>query len=261
MKKYLQILTLLFIALSLTGAFYPPLQYFLALSWSGIKNFYLWQLLTYALFEPGSFSFALLIKLAFNIYIFWIFGLPLIEFARVKTFLSLYFGAILISGLATLPFQEVFASTTGPIYAILIAWMMVNQGSKLLLFFTLPFHAHWLILGIIGFTFFIQISNSEFVMATNIVVNVLYAYLFSIVAWKEQGPFRFLRPFERKILRLFEKKPVVQSKIFDIKSGAPVFDDDQFMDAMLEKISRMGEGSLTVEEKRRMQEISKKRAK
>ncbi len=53
--------------------------------------------------------------------------------------------------------------------------------------------------------------------------------------------------------------PYRHSKIYDIKSGEPLLDDDQFMDAMLDQISRYGEESLTPAEKKRMKEISEKK--
>ena len=43
------------------------------------------------------------------------------------------------------------------------------------------------------------------------------------------------------------------AKIFDLKTGQAVIDDDSFMDSMLEKISKSGEQSLSKKEKKRMQ--------
>lgn len=263
MRIPLKILIGLTIALSLLGAFLPELQAWLALSWAGIKHFYLWQLISYVLVEPGPLSFSFFLQLAFNMYILWMFGSTLIERSHSGLFFALYFGAALVAGLASLAFPQAhLAGSTTAVYAILVAWMMLNPGSRLLLFFALPFKAHWLIVGLVGLAFFIDISSSNWVGCATLAVSVLYGYLFALVVWREQSPFALLRPFERKVLRFLERKkqtPYQPSKIYDIKSGAPILDDDQFMDAMLDQISRLGEGSLTAAEKKRMREISERK--
>jgi hypothetical protein len=81
-----------------------------------------------------------------------------------------------------------------------------------------------------------------------------------------RSPFTFLFQFENALLRAIERlhhlreKSIPQSKIYDIKSGEPIGSDEQFMDAMLARISLYGEETLTAEEKQRMVEISKKKS-
>lgn len=265
MRTPLKILIGLTICLSLAAPFIPHLQSWLILSWAGIENLYLWQLITYVFIEPGPFSFGFFIQLIFNMYILWMFGSTLIERSHPALFFALYFGAALTAGLASLLIPNVvLAGSTSAVFALIVAWMMVNPGSKLLLFFTLPFKAHWLVVGLVGFAFFVDISSSNWVGVVSLGASVLFGYLFALIVWREEGPFLILRPFERWILRLLEKKKVEvyhSSKIFDIKSGEPVLSDDQFMDAMLDRISMYGEESLTPAEKQRMQIISSKRKK
>jgi len=52
-----------------------------------------------------------------------------------------------------------------------------------------------------------------------------------------------------------------QSKIVDFKTGKPVETDETFMDAMLEKIAREGEQSLSRKERKQMDRIAKKKQK
>jgi membrane associated rhomboid family serine protease len=240
-----------------------PIHPLLALSWAGIEHLYLWQLLTYLLVEPLSFHG--FVQLAFNMYLLWMFGSSLIERSRSRTFFLLYFGSALFASLAALLplyfFSSVLASSTPAVYAIMVAWMMLNPHSQLLLFFALPFKAHWLITGLLALTLFLDLSQGHWVGATSLIASCLFSYLFTLVAWREQGPFAIFRPFERSVLRFLErrKQPYQRSKIYDIQSGAPVLDDEQFMDAMLDKISRLGEDSLTPQEKKRMQAISAKK--
>jgi membrane associated rhomboid family serine protease len=263
MRTSLKILIFTTIGLSLIGGFVPIVQAWLALSWAGMERYYLWQPVSYLFVQPGPLSLGFFIGLGFNMYVLWMFGTSLLERCRWPLFYALYLGSGLVAGLASLAFPNVYlAGSTTAVYAILVAWMMLNPGSQVLLFFALPFKAHWLIAGLIGFTLFVDISAADWVSCVSLTASVLFGYIFSLIAWREQSPFSFLRPFERKILRLLEKKkqqPYTHSKIYDIKSGAPVIDDDQFMDAMLDKISRHGEESLSAAEKKRMKEISEKK--
>lgn len=196
-------------------------------------------------------------------YILWMFGATLIERCHPKLFFTLYFGATLASGLTMLAFPNShLAGSTNPVYAILMAWMLLNPGAKLLLFFAMPFAAKWLILGLFAMTLFADVAAGLFVASATLAASLAFAYVFTLLAFRQQSPFAFLRPLERKLLRLLEKKkvqPYRSSKVYDIKSGAPVMSDDAFMDAMLDKISRHGEDALTPAEKKRMQSISERK--
>lgn len=258
----LKLLIGLTIAITFLGAAFPQVAGWLALSRAGIENLYFWQLISYAFLEGGGLSFGFLLQLGFNMYILWMFGSSLIERSHPARFLLLYLGSAFIGGVSILPFHHAFlAGSTIPIYAILTAWMMLNPGAQLQLFFAIPFKAHFLIVGLIAFTLFLDLSSGNWPFAIALIAGVFYAYLFALITWRQQGPFSILRPFERRVLRFLEKKGTLYqpSKIYDIQSGAPVLDDEQFMDAMLARVSKYGEESLTPLEKRRMQEISKKK--
>ncbi|PIS02713.1 MAG: hypothetical protein COT85_01395 [Chlamydiae bacterium CG10_big_fil_rev_8_21_14_0_10_42_34] len=263
MRTPIKVLIFSTIGLSLLAVLVPELQMLLALSWVGIKNYYYWQVLTYAFITPGSVSVGFFFQLGFNMYVLWMFGTSLLERTQAKLFLTLYLGAIILPGLSVLAIPNaVLAGSTTAVYAILVAWMMLNSGARLLLFFTIPFKAQWLVVGLIAFTLFVNISSHYWVGAISLTASILYSYLFTLIVWKQLGPFPILHPFERRFLSLFEKKvkqPKQRTKIFDIKSGSPVLNDDQFMDAMLEKISTRGKESLSPEEKKRMKEISERK--
>lgn len=262
MRLPLRILIFTTIGVSLAASLLPDFQSWLALSRSGIAHFYLWQLLTYPFVESQFFSLSYLIDVGFNMYILWLFGHSLLERCDSKLFLILYFGATLVGGLAGVaasPMQ--LAGSSGPVYGVMTAWMMLNAHSQLLLFFKIPMKAFWLVFALIFVSLGADVMTGNWVEAASLSASVLFGYLFALIVWKEQGPFTILRPFERKILGLFDKKPKnsYPSKIYDFQSGDPILNDEQFMDAMLEKISRTGADSLTAEEKARMQQISKKR--
>lgn len=260
MKTLIKVLIFTTIGASLIAGFVPQLYPWLTLSWAGLQQFYIWQLITYIFIERGPISFPFFLQLAFNMYILWMFGSSLLERAQTKKFLLLYFGSALISALTLFLFPyAILSGSINPIYALLTAWIVLNPHAQLLLFFSIPFKAEWLILSLIGITLLIDLSNAQWAMALSLSISAIYGYLFALIAWRQQGPFPFLHSFERKVLKLFEKRQKSQHKIYDIKSGSPILDDDQFMDEMLDRISRHGEDSLTPAEKKRMKEISEKR--
>lgn len=267
MRTPLKVLIFCTIGISLLAGFVPVVKGLLTLSWVGVDRLYLWQFLSYIFVERGPVNFGFLISLAFNMYFLWIFGSPLYERTSAKKFFTLYFGAAIVGGLSALMFPRfVLAGSSNPVFAVLVVWMMLNPGSQLLLFFTLPFKSYVLVLALIGISLFFDITSANWVGAVTLLISCAYGYLFALFVWKEHSPFSFLLTFERKIFRLFErrqqkKKEGQHSKIYDIQSGKPVSDDDKFIDAMLDRISRHGEGSLTPEEKKRMDEISRKRRK
>lgn len=263
MRTPLKTLLAATIAISLLSSLFPILRNLLALSSTGLSHFLFWQLFTYPFVEKLSFSLAFLIELGFKMYLLWLFGEQLLERARPKLFFILYFGAALIGALATLPFTNFFlAGSQPPVYAIMTAWMMLNPGSQMLFFFAIPIKSHFLVAGLILASLVLDIMAGAFVDGAALTASVLFGYLFSLVVWRTIGPFPILHPFERKVLRLLEKKnkgTSRHSKIYDIQSGDQVLQDDAFMDAMLDKISLYGQDSLTSTEKKRMKAISDKR--
>ncbi len=273
----LKTLILTTLGISLLSAFLPALQPLLALSLSGMGHFFLWQPLTYLLLHPSpqGISFPFLVHLAFNMYLLWTFGSFLLQRTRPSLFLTLYFGSGLFSAALSLTAMLLFdqasllAGSSSAIYALLIAWIMFNPEAHLLLFFALPFKAIWLVLGLIGANLLIDLANADWVHFADYLGGILFGYFFTLLVWKERSPFSFLSRFEKTLLRMLEKlshlgkkktRSYRNSKIFDIQSGDPVLDDEQFMDAMLSQISLHGEHSLTSEEKKRMKKISARKA-
>jgi hypothetical protein len=95
--------------------------------------------------------------------------------------------------------------------------------------------------------------------------GVLFGYGFSVIGEKAVSSLRWLRPLEEGIHRAIEKshrpkKPPTDPKVIDFRTGKPILDDDQFMDAMLARISLYGEEILSPNEKNRMRQISEKKA-
>ncbi|MBI3508671.1 MAG: rhomboid family intramembrane serine protease [Chlamydiia bacterium] len=265
------------ILLVLTGAvgiFSPLLLRILALSYEGVMQGYLWQFVSYLFVEPtATNNFGSLLHLAFNLFLLWTFGNGLLERGKAGWFYGLYFSAGLVAsliafGLMALSHNRVLLAGNSPaLYATLIGWTLLNPNAKLLLFFSLPFRAAWLLLGLIGANLLIDLTNGNWILFCSYASACLFAYLYSLIAWRAESWLPFLQPFERMVFRLIERgkhlfskeKRFRKSKIYDFKSGRPILDDEEFLDAMLTRISLYGEEALSPAEKERMQKISAKK--
>jgi rhomboid protease GluP len=253
------------------GILSPLLFPWLGLSLAGISKGFYWQFLTYLFVEPtASNNFASLLHLAFNLFLLWTFGGALIQRSHAGMFFALFFSAGLVASLLGFGLMQLIhwpgllAGNSPALYAILIAWCLLNPHAKLLLFFSLPCKATWLLLGLIGANLIIDLTNGLWVPFLSYSSACLYAYLFSLIVWKAESSLPYLKHFERFTLRMAEKirhlfvkrKGFRHSKIFDFKSGEPILTDDQFMDAMLARIARYGEDALSPKERERMAKIS-----
>ncbi|MDE3056192.1 MAG: rhomboid family intramembrane serine protease [Verrucomicrobiota bacterium] len=230
-------------------------------------HFYPFQLLTYPLVQlfPSEF-----LSLIFRLYMLWVFGAGLASRMRQTLFFTLYAGATLIGGLlaflAMKLFQQplFFWGSSPPLYAIVTVWTLLNKETHLLLFFTLPIKAAHLLLIFVGFSLAVDLSAGHFAALFAGVGATLFGYLFTLLVYKTKSSFQFLMPFENRLLSILEKWPYKKEKprktqVYDIKSGKAILSDEEFMDAMLTRISRYGETSLSSEEKARLEKISKNR--
>jgi hypothetical protein len=110
---------------------------------------------------------------------------------------------------------------------------------------------------------FILIDLSQFqwlYLAVNL-TSVIIATFYAVLIWNLRGPFRLLHGLQDRLYNtVFYFRKRKQKGPIDIATGKPQLDDDHFIDAMLEKISRTGSRSLTWQERKRMDEISKRKA-
>src|SRR3990167_7312218 len=244
------------LALTLAGSLFSHfLIPYLSLAHVASGNFHLFQLITYPFISllPSE-----LLSLLFNLYILWVFGISLIERMHALFFSILFFGATLTGGLFALatmsffPHSLFFFGGTPVIYGLLTSWVMLNKETHILLFFTLPLKAANLLLLLIGFSLVMDLSSGDFTHLFASLGAILFSYFFTLLSCRAKSLFSFLSPFVNKILQLLEKAKHWRSKgetshtkIYDIKSGKAVLNDDEFMDAMLSRISLYGEGSLS----------------
>lgn len=254
-------------------------QDFLGLSWYGFRHYYIWQPISYLFVQEvasDGISFLYLISLFLSMYILWLIGSMLVERMGSVKFYVLYFLCGILAGLTALfamPVIGSFVLITGPAAALLaisVVWVMYFPDTELTFFFLFPIQAKWLLAGTITAIALLCLSRLDFISLIFYLSGVLYGYLFGVLVLKLKSPYAFLEPiysalrnFSSVIRRKFtsEKEPEVKSKIVDITTGSPIIDDEAFVDAMLAKIARQGEKALTRSERKRMDEISARKAK
>lgn len=253
-----------------------PLQW-LSLSWNGLTQFFLWQPFTYVFIQDGAaygISLSFLIALTFNLYLLWILGSTILEKIGNRAFLTFYFSTAVICGLITLVAMRtfgVYGYLSGPVpilLALFMIWACLYADSEILLFFVFPVKTKWILTGIILALFLVCLSHLDIVSFLFYGTGIFLGYLYSVTVLGLRSPFEWTHYVDDRLtiwydkiagsIRKWRNKPQEKekSKIFDIKTGNPVMNDDQFIDAMLSKISRSGEKSLTAGERRRMREIS-----
>lgn len=250
----------------------------LALSVYGISHYYIWQPLTYALVQDGSaygITLSYLINLTFTLYLLWVLGSTIIEKIGEQAFLIFYFATAAICGLITLLPMSLWGasgSLAGPmpvLLALFVIWACLYAESEILLFFIFPIKTKWLLAGVVLAFVLVNLSQADGMAFLFYGSGLLMGYLYAVTVLGLRTPFPWTHAVDDTLTIWYDKgmgyfrkwnkknRPnTLKSKIFDFKTGKPVFDDDQFIDAMLTKISRSGEKSLTAGERRRMREIS-----
>lgn len=249
----------------------------LSLSIWGIHKFFIWQFISYLFIQPVSsgITFGLLLKVFFDLYLLWAIGSSIVQLKGKKHFLSLYFGGGLFVGiicyLAQLIFgnSALFAGATPAIYILLISWSFLFPTASLMLFMMIPMRAKWLVFGLIGINLFLEFSNGKFFDFLISGSSLIFGYLYAVLAWETLSPFPRLHRFDQKLINLKRKyfgfsrvntaSEMEEGKIYDFKTGRIIMQDEEFMDACLEKISQHGKKSLSWRERWKLWRISKKK--
>jgi membrane associated rhomboid family serine protease len=256
----------------------PSIEHLLSLTTWGVHRFFIWQFISYLFIQPlaaGEISLPFLLHIFFDMYLLWAIGSAIYEVRGKKHFLGLYFGGALFVGLiaylSLFLFNSplLFAGASGSIYILLISWAFLFPEAMIMLFLLIPVRAKWLVFGLIGINLLLDFSNGNFLSFVVTGGALFYGYFYSVLAWDSLSPFRRLHSFEKKLihtkrrlLHRFRRSVDIEvqtSKIYDFKTGKAIIQDDDFMDACLDKIYRKGKSSLTIRERFRMWRISRKR--
>lgn len=251
-------------------------QDLLSLSWYGMEHYFWWQPLTYLfVLEGTSIHVFFLLNLFFYMYILWVLGETLQERIGRAHFFTLYFISGIFAGLTAFAMMsltghhQTFFGPSCALLAVFVVWAMCNPNGLILLFFLLPIKIKWLLFGILGAIGIISLSQADFVSLTFYLSAALFGYFYGLLILGLEGPTEHTRAFEdfvrrmqdsiKKLFHFKKKLNGKEHKIYDFSSGEPILDDEAFIDAMLTKISKHGERSLTANERRRMDQLSQKK--
>lgn len=259
---------------------FPGPQNLLSLSWWGLNHGYIWQPLSFLFIQdaPYGLSFFFFISLFFNMYLLWTIGSTVFQMLGKGPFLRLYLiGGATAGLLALLSMKlsgqyEMLTGITPSLLILFTIWSMAFPETEILLFFLIPIKIKWITVALISILLLISLSHlniSGFVLYFSAVL-IGYCYAVIIHSWYSPFPqtLKFDMWLSKMATMLRQKIPFPKRKPQDVKtpnvkivdiSGKPLEDDDAFVDAMLVKISRKGEDSLTWSEKKRLKEISNKK--
>ncbi len=248
----------------------PGLQQWLALSSWGLDHQLYYQPFTYFLVQQamGGISLGFMLSLAFQMLLMHICGSQIEHITGEKGVLKLFLGSAWLSGLVGalllwFGLPGIVAGAGPAVFALMMVWAMLYPGMQLMLFMMVPITVRWLVVVLLAMQILLPLSVGDLVTPLIYLVGTLTGYAYGVLACDLSGPFpqiwlldSFLRRFQRKaeVINTFYEK----AKVFDIRTGEAIVEDDAFMDAMLDKISKSGRNSLSSREKQRMDEISKK---
>lgn len=246
-----------------------------------------WQVFTY-MYMHGGFS-----HLFFNMFALWMFGMELENLWGSKTFFIFYTVCGVGAGLANILIAPLFTTiapnvptvgASGSIYGVLIAFGMLFPNRLIYIYFMLPIKAKYLVVIYILIEVFAVASQSQsgiahFAHLGGGVVGFLYVYFIlnkgKPMAFKDESKTsnvfdNFKDMFDKKKDVAKETPHKNPTNIYDANFEdltRSKYEDDMKrdereivakIDAILDKLSANGYGSLTDEEKRILFQESKK---
>ena len=241
---------------------------FLAL-WPPGTNFWPWQLFTYMFLHGG------LGHLFFNMLALWMFGMELENTWGSKKFLVYYIlcgvGAGITNSLVAMMLGQTWPTVgaSGAVFGVLIAFGMLFPDRPIYLYFLLPVRAKYFIAAYIAMELFYGVSGTSdgiahFAHLGGAAVGLVYM----LVDMRTIPGKDLLQQLGSEIKNPFASTPpprdreIYDAKFFDIRSGRSMDDEtevsQEVIDEILDKISTGGYQSLTEEEKRMLNEASRK---
>ena len=223
-----------------------------------LYEFKIWQIFTY-MFLHGSF-----LHLLFNLIALWMFGGDLELEWGSKLFLKYYIYSGIGAGIFIAIMNYVSFITykvsiptlgaSGAIFAILLAYGITWPNRELLLYFIIPVKVKYIVLGY-GFISFIGVLTSLTGKGSSIshighLGGLISGYIMIMLRNKKFTSPGASNQSDRSVInqalkknRLKKKKKVIETRIHAKK----------IIDELLEKIARHGMGSLTEDEKKKLE--------
>lgn len=218
------------------------------LVWKG----HLYQLFTY-MFIHGNFMHILL-----NMLGLFFFGPPLEEHWGTGKFLGFYFGTGIAGGLlSTLLNPTAIIPTvgaSGAIYGILAANAALFPNAVIYLYLVIPIRAKWLVIGLAVYEFWMLFSGARTGISHEAHLGGLVAGGLYVLLTEKYFGYRVSRRFRqwRNEQRWEREERERQRKYEEIQRLREEADE------LLDKVNKKGLDSLTVYERRRLDEIARK---
>lgn len=238
-----------------------------------VQHGQVWRLLTYAFLHSfGIFPFL------FAMLFLWWFGSDLEDLYGPREFLAFYLTAVFVGGLAYFlsalawfPRAAAHMGSSGAIMAVMVLCAIHDPRRLIYLFFLLPVPIWALVAAYLAYDVFVLAGDKGMggVVAAVDVAAALFAAVYHQLHWRltewlpQWGQWRlWRRRLFRPRLRLYrEERPREPVGV----PSTPALDDEHLeakMDAILEKISRVGKENLTESERQvllRASEILRRR--
>ena len=245
------------------------IEFYLALSPIGSGHFYPWQIVTY-MFLHGGF-----LHIFFNMLALWMFGVELEHLWGSRRFLVYYLlcgvgGAV--TNLIVAPLIGQAAPTvgaSGAVFGVLLAFGVLFPDRPIYLYFLLPVKAKYFVTFYVLWELFLGVTQTSdgvahFAHLGGAAVGFLYLFREIRLFPRRREEWRVVggagRPDETA--GRARRGEVQDATFYDIRTGKPFEDNEQVtqevIDAILDKIGKGGYQSLSEEEKRILNEASKK---
>ncbi len=211
------------------------------------QKFQIWRLVTYAFVHDPSPPF---LHILFNMLMLFMFGAPLVPVFGERRFLFFYLSSGLFAGLCSMIFfaatgnPSVVIGASGALFALLFAFARIFPTQEFLMFFLFPVQARYAVL-IIGAIELLVITSNDRIAHIAHLGGALYGWMWfrmedrvteSLGRWKRRKQIGMEKDLRRAELD-------VKTAMVDI-------------DPILKKISDLGIGALSEEEKAILEKAS-----
>jgi membrane associated rhomboid family serine protease len=238
--------------------------------WPLGPHFYPWQLVTY-MFMHGGFW-----HLFMNMLALWMFGMELEHLWGSKKFLTYYLLCGVGGGIANLLVAALVGQgaptvgASGAVFGVLLAFGLLFPDRPIYIYFLLPVKAKYFIAFYIGLELYLGVTGTSdgvahFAHLGGAAVGFLYLAAQMKLPWFRRPTAIFggqkSEPSSAGV-RIGRRDEVQDAKFYDINSGKPLDHDpeatQEVIDAILDKISKGGYQSLSEDEKRILNEASRR---
>lgn len=215
-------------------------------SYRTIHQFEIWRLATYLFVHDINSPFHILL----NMLMLWMFGVQLVEVMGERKFIWFYIATGIFSGFCTLIFygitndQTTVIGASGAIFGLMFAFAKFFPTQQFLILFIFPVQARYAVL-IFGAVELVSIVSNDRIAHVTHLGGVLFAWLYFI--FEERGANVLFQWKNRKVVK--QEQAIKKS----VQQSAQVMVD---IDPILKKISKSGMGSLTKDEKEKLEKAS-----